>query len=512
MTNKILFNRFEIESEIYSDDLFQYMEAKDLEQNRSLVMVMQLKRPWLEDQELINDLIEYFEPLQSLKAREVTRVLLIARNKKDGFGVVLARSSGTVLSDIDELESVIPANAFVDGLCDAIHKLNVKGVVHGYLRKQDVWIDGDTVRVSGFGYCVLLQHDWNGSAIDVAPEIKQKKTLDARTDVYSVARLILDVFPESLNNPVLAKALDRIPEQRFKKVRDFQSELLRSWSTPSGTGIKPKREHDSNTGNQTVKPKDSGREVKVEPVAEADASHKKRTNERGTRKQKEKLRPVNSAKNGWGYFRKEEFDGVDYSKENLFSEVSKVFFAEEFSFPENTIDALNYTLETPGFYRMWMESQGGVTALNKSIHALEKKTRHYRNKQFVLLEEKCQENIVRLNRQLLEITYPNSCPIAKEVMKVRGWVKTLKIVSILSLVAGGGLVATKYYLDNRVFDNVMITVNAGEYRPSPYLKRYFGAMGGELVVIDQPFSIQTGEVTVGEFKQYVNSLDEQSRE
>ncbi len=473
-----LFNRFEIESEVYVDDLFRHFDAKDLESGGKPVLVVQLKKPWGDDQGVVNSLIEYFEILQGLKARDIIRVQLIAKNKSDGFGVVLERPSGINLVDIDELDSAISATDFIDRLCDAIHKANVKGIVHGYLRKQDIWIDGEAVRVSGFGYSVLLQNGWGNESIEIAPELKLEKTIDPRVDIYSVARLILECYPDSQNNPVLVRALDQIAERRFNKIREFQSELLRSWTSPTGTGVKPK-----------IKPLEN--------------------EEDGGENREHELKPINSGKPGWHYFRKEEFKSDKFNEKELFYTINKTYYSNKLSSTGNLIDALNFCLEPPDFFDLWIQDQPGVTGLKKSIDIMEKDTRSYRNSPFIDLNAKQQKKIVLLNRKLIELTYPDLCP---ELITDGSVIPKLLLGLLFFLLLGIGFFV--YQQDQVIRKNgiSMVTVDAGVYKPSPYLKRFLGAMQMESVVIDKVFSFQVGEVTVGEFKQYVNSLDDQDKE
>jgi hypothetical protein len=53
-----------------------------------------------------------------------------------------------------------------------------------------------------------------------------------------------------------------------------------------------------------------------------------------------------------------------------------------------------------------------------------------------------------------------------------------------------------------------LPVPAGAYRLNEYLQRYIQYPGlSPSIIIEQPFSIQAGEVTVGEFRRYLESVD-----
>ncbi len=55
-------------------------------------------------------------------------------------------------------------------------------------------------------------------------------------------------------------------------------------------------------------------------------------------------------------------------------------------------------------------------------------------------------------------------------------------------------------------------VPAGTYPVTNYLRRYLRFLGLNAIAIERPFSIQAGEVTVGDFRGYVESLSESERE
>ena len=56
-----------------------------------------------------------------------------------------------------------------------------------------------------------------------------------------------------------------------------------------------------------------------------------------------------------------------------------------------------------------------------------------------------------------------------------------------------------------------VLVAAGLYQIPAYLKRYFKNTEFNEVYIEQPFSIRAGEVSVGEFKEYIDTLDDVGR-
>ncbi len=59
---------------------------------------------------------------------------------------------------------------------------------------------------------------------------------------------------------------------------------------------------------------------------------------------------------------------------------------------------------------------------------------------------------------------------------------------------------------------VLQSVPAEEYQFSDYLKRYLGYLETDSIKIDKAFEIQAGEVTVAEFRRYVETLDEAGKQ
>lgn len=54
-------------------------------------------------------------------------------------------------------------------------------------------------------------------------------------------------------------------------------------------------------------------------------------------------------------------------------------------------------------------------------------------------------------------------------------------------------------------------VEAETFQFTDYLNRYLGYLGSDSISITEPFTIQAAEVTVGEFREYVDSLDEEAK-
>jgi len=239
MSENILFGRFEVDSEINADDVFRYVVARDKQKGNQRLLVAQLQAPWRENSDVVEDLNEYFGCLQRVRTQSVMRVLAVNQNREDGFGVAFEEPEGICLEELSDLGATMQATVFVDNLCEAIHKANVKGVFHCHLRKQDIWVSGNTLGITGFGYSVLAKHGWKGSVINMPPELASGEEIDSRSDVYSIGQLLAEQYPDHQGD--LLRALEHDPEQRYRKARDFLgevSEKCKGWKSRKRAGNK----------------------------------------------------------------------------------------------------------------------------------------------------------------------------------------------------------------------------------------------------------------------------------
>ncbi|MFH1390563.1 MAG: hypothetical protein ABIH56_07595 [Candidatus Margulisiibacteriota bacterium] len=81
--------------------------------------------------------------------------------------------------------------------------------------------------------------------------------------------------------------------------------------------------------------------------------------------------------------------------------------------PKGSLAYLKELLRTPNFYDRYWKPRWKDRPVSAEINALLKATRGYRGKPFSSLTAGQQMNIMKLNRLLLEITYPGLCPISE---------------------------------------------------------------------------------------------------
>ncbi len=107
-------------------------------------------------------------------------------------------------------------------------------------------------------------------------------------------------------------------------------------------------------------------------------------------------------------FKTREFKGP-YTAKTLSRAIKDDDYDVETTAPENSLKYINEILRTPNFYESWRTKDKNVV-LTEEMKRLIKETNGYRNKPFTKLTRFQQLKIIRLNRLLLEATYPLLAP------------------------------------------------------------------------------------------------------
>jgi len=139
-------------------------------------------------------------------------------------------------------------------------------------------------------------------------------------------------------------------------------------------------------------------------------TRKKPARRRIVRKRKPKPKPKPKPKGSFG-FKGQEFKDSRYSIQPLADAVANDNYGVKLKNKPGTLKWLNELLKTPNFYDLWKKhpkSKGII--LSNDIKRLIKETAGYRHKPFNKLTRAQQLKIIRLNRLLLEATYPLLCP------------------------------------------------------------------------------------------------------
>ncbi len=121
---------------------------------------------------------------------------------------------------------------------------------------------------------------------------------------------------------------------------------------------------------------------------------------------------IERLKFGSSDFYDSEFKRSKLSLDALWNEIkqSGYYFGRiRFISPDRSIDRLNEIIRIPAFYDIWIKKNKPIENDEEVINLL-RWTQYYRNKPYEELTEQELDNLKRLNRLLLEIAYPYTCP------------------------------------------------------------------------------------------------------
>lgn len=111
-------------------------------------------------------------------------------------------------------------------------------------------------------------------------------------------------------------------------------------------------------------------------------------------------------------FTKDEFGQGTETLRGLSTAIVNDHYGMRLKSPIGTLSYLKEIIRTPNFYDYW-KKRWGDKPVSAEIQNLADLTRSYRNKPFASLTPEQQLNIMKLNRLLLELTYPGLCPISE---------------------------------------------------------------------------------------------------
>ncbi len=103
-----------------------------------------------------------------------------------------------------------------------------------------------------------------------------------------------------------------------------------------------------------------------------------------------------------------------------FTPISNDKYRIQINLPKDTIEWLNEIIKTPDFYSKWFKRKKEID-LSPELNKLIEDTHSGRKKKFLELTEEEQRKIKRLNRLLLEHTYPRIITPSKPHGLMRGW-------------------------------------------------------------------------------------------
>jgi hypothetical protein len=123
-------------------------------------------------------------------------------------------------------------------------------------------------------------------------------------------------------------------------------------------------------------------------------------------------------------FKEGEFKDNRYSLKNLARSIKADDYGIKTKAPDGSLKQVNELLRRPDFYEKWKAKDKKIF-MSEDLKRLIKETEAYRDKPFAKLTKAQQQKIIRLNRLLLEATYPffapKSRPAGEELVEDIKW-------------------------------------------------------------------------------------------
>lgn len=116
-------------------------------------------------------------------------------------------------------------------LLDGVEYLHNKGVIHNDLTPENLLISraDDSLKLIDLGFAdndSYLSHSLGGTRGYASPELLAGREVDARSDIYSVGRLIQDIFPDRYHR-IVRRCLKEQSDKRYPSVPALKKALKR---------------------------------------------------------------------------------------------------------------------------------------------------------------------------------------------------------------------------------------------------------------------------------------------
>ncbi|MGZ3423572.1 MAG: serine/threonine protein kinase [Polyangiales bacterium] len=297
----LLNGQFQIVRKIGTGGMGAVYEASQPSMN-SKVAVKILHAKLANRKDLVSRFHREAAAMSHLTHPNTVKVLLYGEDEKDGLlYIVMEYLDGKNLNQTVRAEGPLPAERAIPILvqaCHALQEAHERGIVHRDLKPENIFLCAqggmkDFVKVLDFGLAKVTEREMRPGSIVLtqegmvfgtpefmSPEQAQGKTLDARSDIYSLAVILYEVltgklpfdakspmeyiqlhvqkepitlsqrvpgktFPPALDQ-VIAKALAKDREDRYQTAAEFAAALQQAVGvanpithTVSPTGISP---------------------------------------------------------------------------------------------------------------------------------------------------------------------------------------------------------------------------------------------------------------------------------
>ena len=320
----LLNGQFQIVRKIGTGGMGAVYEASQPSMN-SKVAVKILHAKLANRKDLVSRFHREAAAMSHLRHPNTVKVLLYGEDEKDGLlYIVMEYLDGKNLNQTVRADGPLPVERAIPILvasCHALQEAHEQGIVHRDLKPENIFLCNqvgtkDYVKVLDFGLAKVTEREMRpgsmiltqegmvfGTPEFMSPEQAQGKTLDARSDIYSLAVILYEVltgklpfeakspmefiqlhvqkepiplskrvpgktFPEALD-AAIAKALAKAREDRFQSATEFAAALQRAIGVPiSGNGMPQSMGHASPAAASLAAPTTSA----VQPIVPAPAA------------------------------------------------------------------------------------------------------------------------------------------------------------------------------------------------------------------------------------------------
>ncbi|WP_437756059.1 serine/threonine-protein kinase [Sorangium sp. So ce1389] len=285
----LLGGQFQILQKIGSGGMGSVYKAAQPAMNR-MVAVKILHPKLANRKDLVSRFRREARAMSHLTHPNTVKVLLYGELEDGSLYIVMEYLEGKNLNQVVRKEGPLPVERAIPILiqvCGALQEAHIQGIVHRDLKPENIFLSTngglkDYPKVLDFGLAKVTERELRpgsvmltqegmvfGTPEFMSPEQAQGKVLDARSDIYSLATILYEVltgklpfeartpmeyiqhhvtkspipldervpgkhFPQGLG-AVLAKALEKRPEDRFESAAEF-ADALKPFAGGAGKG------------------------------------------------------------------------------------------------------------------------------------------------------------------------------------------------------------------------------------------------------------------------------------
>ncbi|WP_437622812.1 serine/threonine-protein kinase [Sorangium sp. So ce1151] len=285
----LLGGQFQILQKIGSGGMGSVYKAAQPAMNR-MVAVKILHPKLANRKDLVSRFRREARAMSHLTHPNTVKVLLYGELEDGSLYIVMEYLEGKNLNQVVRKEGPLPVERAIPILiqvCGALQEAHIQGIVHRDLKPENIFLSTngglkDYPKVLDFGLAKVTERELRpgsvmltqegmvfGTPEFMSPEQAQGKVLDARSDIYSLATILYEVltgklpfeartpmeyiqhhvtkspipldervpgkhFPQGLA-VVLAKALEKRPEDRFESAAEF-ADALKPFAGGAGKG------------------------------------------------------------------------------------------------------------------------------------------------------------------------------------------------------------------------------------------------------------------------------------